>query len=133
MHNKDVCITIGYDTYFYVDNSDTANPRLVRYTLGGRKEVISNYVEDLQFSVGEDSSGDGVIQSGEWGDGVTNAADIRMVKLNIMVKATREDIGKAQEVAPTLENSTITKAAGGDRYRRRVMTRTVRLRNLGND
>lgn len=121
---------IGEDVFYYVNNDDPTNPRLVRYTFGGTAEALANHVEDFQILVGEDSDADGVVDL--WHSTITTGANIRAVKLNIMIKTPSEDPKKEAETAPQLENSGIDTATA-DKYRRRVISRMVRFRNLGNN
>jgi len=130
--NWDAVFTIGEDLYYYVRQSAAGenNPQLVRYRVGGDTEVVANYVEDLQVAYGEDTNSDGVVDAWVDGDAVSDMLDVLMVRINIMVKATRIDPKKSAEAPPVIENSTISSTP--DKYRRRILTRTVRLRNMGN-
>lgn len=128
----DAVFTIGEDLYYYVRQSPAGedNQQLIRYRVGGSHEVIANYVDDFQIAYGEDTNSDGVVDGWLDGDAVTDPANVLMARLHIMVKTTKIDY-KLQPAGPTmLENSTI--ATTPDRYRRRILTRTVRLRNASN-
>lgn len=134
----EVCLTIGEDVYYYVydDPNDPDNPKLARQRLGGARETIANFVEDFQVEVCVDNNA-GVAnkrcESAEWtGSPAPNESSIRMAKINLMVRTKDLDPRKALEAPPTLDNSTIAELAGTDKYRRRVMSRTIRLRNMGN-
>jgi len=137
---KTICLNIGTDSFYYVydDPAEPDNPKLVRYIVGQAREVIANYVEDFQVSFGEDINGDGTISSGEWvntptGPQLTNPpVNIRLAKVNIIVKTEDIDPRATSAVPPTLENSTIAELGTADQKRRRVMSRTIRLRNAGN-
>jgi type IV pilus assembly protein PilW len=120
-----VCFNIGSDYYYYVNTSN----ELVRRPLGGNAEVLASYVEDFQITYGQDANNDNVIQSGEWTNGSTDPSQVRMVKISLLLKNTKVDQNKTPELAPILENSTVALGAA-DRYRKRVFTRTVRLRNM---
>lgn len=120
---------IGEDVYYYVrqDPTDTGNTQLIRERVGGTPEVVANYVEDLQITYGEDTSGDGVVDVWVNGDAVTDVTDVLMARLNILVRTMKEDPKKAMETPPVLDNSTTSLAE--DKRRHRVITRTVMLRN----
>lgn len=126
-----VCFNIGSDVYFYVN----PNNELVRYVLGGVREVVANYVEDFQVTYAQDANSDNVIQSGEWRHSPANPAlvddptKVRMVKISVLMKAKNIDPAKTAAQAPLLDNSTVAFGAA-DQNRRRVFTRTVRLRNM---
>jgi len=127
----DASFTIGSDVYYYVRESAAGedNPQLIRYRVGGPEEVIANYVEDFQITYGEDTDSDGLVDV--WVDGyaITDIRDVTMIRFSVRLKTTRIDPNKTATVAPILENSTVSSTV--DRYRRRVLTRTVRLRNMG--
>jgi len=120
-----VCFNIGSDVYFYVNT----NNELVRYVLGSAREVISNYVEDFQVTYAQDANADNVIQSTEWGNTATDATKVRMAKISLLMKSSKIDPNKGAALAPVLENSSAVSATT-DQYRRRVFTRTIRLRNM---
>ncbi len=136
-----VCISIGHELYYYVRASDpgdpnpTSNPQLVRYILGsGRHEVVANNVEDMQIEYGldTDATPDGVIDV--WTPGSPDPAvmptqDILAVRVSYMMSTTGDDTDKAAETPTILSNSTIANLGVADQKRRRVFTRTTRLRN----
>ncbi len=130
---------IGMDIYYYVRADDpdnpnpaTPNPQLMRYQVGLSPEVVANHVEDFQALVGEDSSNpfDGTIDT--WASGVTDGTDVTAVKLSLMLKTPKIDPGKEQTMLTQLENSAIVGIGAQDQYRRRIITRVVRLRNMSN-
>ncbi len=133
LNGKTVCAVVGTDTYYYVydDPLEPDNPKLIHYIVGQGREVIANHVEDFQVAMGEDSDGDDLVSSTEWVDVSTNDTATRMIRISLMIRTENTDPNKASEAVPTLENSTITTGLP-DQYRRRVMSRTIRLRNMGN-
>lgn len=126
-----VCFNIGSDVYFYVNTRN----ELIRYVLGGTHEVIAYNVEDFQVSYAQDANADNLLSSGEWRHTATNATlvddptKVRMIRISLLMKSNRIDPAKAASLAPLLENSTVAFGAA-DQYRRRVFSRTVRLRNM---
>jgi len=131
---------IGELTYYYVRSDDpnntsgTPNPQLMSYVFGGAPEVIANYVEDFQALIGEDNDQDGKIDT--WSNGIINPADIKAVKISMMLKTPNIDPGKQPQTPKQfanltiLENSTISNLNTSDLNRRRLVTRTIRLRNM---
>lgn len=138
-----ICVNIGWDVYYYIDNSDANNPRLVRYVVdrnaasSNKKEVIANYVEDFQVVFGEDTDGDGIIAAGEWGNSATDPSKVRMVRVSVMLVSPKA--GQKTVTLPALENSAIVQPTvstspyypNGAYHHRRVLSRTIRLRNVG--
>lgn len=129
-NNWDAYITIGADVYYYVAASptDATNYQLMRYRVGSAPEAVANYVEDFQVSYGDNS--------GAWTNdapaAVTgNISNVRQVRISLLLKSKNAD--PTIHAAPTaLENSAISNLGVADNYRRRIITRTIRLRNLDN-
>lgn len=130
---------IGIDVYYYVraDDPDNPNsltpiPQLMRYQVGLSPEVVANYVEDFQALAGEDSATpfDGTIDT--WASGITDGTDVTAVKLSLMFKTPNIDPAKTGALPTQLENSGIAGIGTQDKYRRRIITRVVRLRNMSN-
>jgi hypothetical protein len=131
---------IGELIYYYVraddpaNTSGTPNPQLMRYVFGGTAEVLANYAEDFQILIGEDDDRDGRLDT--WASGVIDQNDVRVVKISLMLKTPNINRNKAmqspQEFADlaALENSTIANLGTADRNRRRLVTRSIRLRNM---
>ena len=114
---------------YFVD----ANGNLFR----GPYQLATN-VEDVQLAWFVDSDGDNVIDAGEYrGDGVgadyaalgTSAADLREVRLNVVLRTDTADpqVQTGNPVATENRTPSVT----NDGFRRRVYTSVVRLRNLG--
>ncbi len=122
---------IGKDVYYYVRDETANRPsQLMRYQVGQVPEAIANHVNDFQVLVGEDSNApfDKVIDS--WGDGITIGTDVTAVKLSLLMKAPKAEKERQDALPTTLENSTVSSLGTADKHRRRVITRTVRLRNM---
>jgi len=98
---------------------------------------LTDNIEDLQVAYFLDANGDNVVDAGEmWGISgnnysatLRNAADLREVRFNIVVRTRSEDERFTQGFFQAMENRTAV--AGQDGYRRRVHTATVRTRNVG--
>ncbi len=130
-------VVIGEDIYYYVRNDDPdnpdptkPNPQLMRYNFGGNTEVIANNVEDFQVVIGEDSDANGTVDL--WGDEVTTGENVRTARISMLFRSDNIDPNKAVKLVPPLENSDIDSTGTSDKYLRRVASRTVRLRNMGN-
>jgi prepilin-type N-terminal cleavage/methylation domain-containing protein len=100
---------------------------------------LAESIEDLQFAYFMDINGDNLIDTDEMrGDGIdddyvaqdNNAADLREVRFNIVVRTRSQDERFTEGYFQALENRD-DPGAGRDGFRRRVHTNTVRLRNVG--
>jgi len=96
-------------------------------------EPIAAGVEDLQVSLGVDSDGDGTIGTAEWafsqGIGAL-AGTLRAVRITLVARADRELVGGgASFLRPAAEDHPV--ASTPDRFRRRALTSTFELRNMG--
>ncbi|MDH5509970.1 MAG: PilW family protein, partial [Nitrospinota bacterium] len=142
------CINIGEDMYYFVQvtTAEPNNPQLVRYNVGtGSIEVMSNYVEDFQILYGVDGVTatdvqDGMVTASEWLNGLeynTNNSGPRtmMSRIFLLVRSNKEDNMLAaagiKQNPQSIDNSTIAQPAnGGDYKRRRLISRTVRMRSV---
>jgi type IV pilus assembly protein PilW len=132
---------------------DTATNKLLRDGV-----PVADGIEDLQLAYGVDANGDGMIddQNGNNSvdclDLIPNALDqtvantvgcsgtggvaavpadpttIRLVRISVVGKASKPDPSYTASSALAVEDHNITSASS---YRRRVLTRTVSLRDLG--
>lgn len=109
------------------------NSGLVRHeNIGGGAQELAGggsypIAEDLQFAYqveGDNSWYNG----GALPAGKTNA-DIRMVRMNIVVRTPIEDLEDTNYYRPALEDRAASGSADG--YRRRVYTTAVKVRNMG--
>lgn len=104
------------------------------------KEPIAEGVEDMQIALGIDTNADGAItevgsaaNDDEWtgnvaGDTLPVSGDIRAVRIVLVARDTTELQGTAGFYPITALNHTVSTTA--DKYRRRVLTSTVEIRNL---
>jgi prepilin-type N-terminal cleavage/methylation domain-containing protein len=100
-------------------------------------DLLAEGVEDLQLAFFLDANGDNVVDPGEMhGTGAgananfdaqdTDLSDLREARVNLIVRTRMED----REFSGQLEAAENRGAGAADGYRRRVYTKTVRLRNL---
>lgn len=137
------CINIGEDVYYFIQNVEAGNPQLTRKKSGFAPEVISNYAEDFQMLFGVDGvaatdAQDGMVGSSEWINGLTYNTNVSgprtfMSRVYLLTKSMKADgalmANNLKQNPPKIDNSTIAQPAnGGDFYRRRLVTRTVRMR-----
>lgn len=110
-----------------------AQSRLLRDNL-----VLTNDVEDLQVAWYHDLDGDRVEDAGEWSataatglstPSTRDGGTLRAVRVNVVVRTRDEDERLAQGTFQRTENRAAV--AGTDGFRRRVLTSTLRLRNVG--
>ncbi len=94
---------------------------------GNGRQVVATGIEDIQFAYGVDSDGDKVIESGEFLNSPSTPSDIRVVRVNVIGKTRNEDpSGVKTYRRPALEDHP---QGGLDGYRRRVLTKLIKLRN----
>jgi type IV pilus assembly protein PilW len=108
-------------------------PTLVRSALNGdseEEEPLVDYVENLQFSFGRDSTGDGSVDIYSDADATMSAAawaQVRSIRVETLVRAPAIEPGYDDDASYTLGDVTID--TSGNPYRRRVFSTTVYIRN----
>jgi len=116
-----------YNALYYLENRNGI-PCLIRDS-GNGGQVIAEYIEDLQLAFELDTNNDDVV------DATVNSADltdlqksqVRMVRLNLLGRsahAQRNFTGQR----PALEDHG---AGNSDRFRRRQISVSIKVRNLG--
>jgi len=115
---------------YYIDTTtDPAHPTLMVDRMGGAApQPLSDDIEDLQFTYGVDSNGNGSIDSGEWTPTPATLLQIRQVRLQFVARARLPEAGWT-EPRPTLGNR--TDVATPDGYRRRTYDIVIDVRNSG--
>lgn len=108
------------------------------------EEPIAEGIEDMQIVLGVDTNADGVLgaETGagdEWlnnvagetaaGTTISTFTNLRAIRINLVARTTKEAAGINSYQLPALED----RAAGAtiDNYRRRILTSTIEIRNLG--
>jgi prepilin-type N-terminal cleavage/methylation domain-containing protein len=96
-------------------------------------EPLAEGIEDMQIALGVDVDGNGAISTGEWeyssGIGALSGS-IRAARITLVARAAHELVGGTPSFyRPAAENHPAATTA--DAYRRRVLSTTVELRNLG--
>lgn len=99
-------------------------------------EPLAENVEDFQVAVGYDADNSGGVDSNEWayamGAGSVTATNLRAIRITIVVKDSAPVPGGPSSglyTRPAAENHNA--AATADNYRRRVLTSTIEIRNMG--
>lgn len=116
-----------YEAIYYIETVDGI-PCLVRDS-GSGGQVIAEYIEDMQLAFGLDTVNDGQvdlwINNADLTD--TQKEQVRLVRLNLLGRTANEQRDFTGN-RPGLEDH----AAGpADHFRRRQLTVTVKVRNLG--
>lgn len=98
-------------------------------------EPLAENVEDMQIALGVDANANnGIDDPSEWAysSGIGGlAGTVRAVRITLIARAPQQLLrGAGTYTRPNTENRADT--AAGDSYRRRVLTSTVEIRNLGN-
>ena len=121
----------GSTVSFFSDNSYTeVTYDLVDGNLRRNGSTIAENIEDLQFAFGLDNNDDGTIDSWE-DDDLTpeQKLQVRLVRITILGRSASEIMGVAPNSRPTIENH--LGATSSDKYKRRQLELTVKVRNLG--
>ncbi len=116
-----------YEAIYSIQNRDGI-PCLVRDT-GDGGQVIAEYIEDLQLSFGLDTNDDGSIDATVSSADLTNLQknQVRMVTMNLLGRSAHEQRNFDGQ-RPAMEDHG---AGAADSFRRRQVTVTVKVRNLG--
>ncbi len=114
-------------------------PCLVRQDLAvGSDQVLAQGIEDIQFAYGidlspqdgqlDDTNGDGQFTDADFIDSPADELSIRAVRVNILAKTRNPDPDAVPRFSiPAVEDRPA--GTGLDAYRRRLLTKVVRLRN----
>lgn len=93
--------------------------------------AIAENIEDLQFAFGLDTDDDGSVNSWVTDANLTDTQklQVRLVRINILGRSSKEIFGTTTSNRPQIEDHTAS--ATTDRYKRRQLELTVKVRNLG--
>ncbi len=116
-----------YNALYYIENQ-SGIPCLIR-DIGSGGQVLAEDVEDLQLSFDLDTTGDGAV------DTTVNSADltdtqkpqVRMVTLSLLGRSPNEHRNFSGQ-RPAMEDHS---AGVADSFRRRQLSVTIKVRNLG--
>jgi prepilin-type N-terminal cleavage/methylation domain-containing protein len=116
-----------YTALYYIEDQSGV-PCLMR-DLGSGGQVIAEYIEDLQISFGLDTTGDGAV------DTTVNSADLSGASTDDVRTVTLSLVGRSPHAhrnfsgqRPALEDHA---AGAADGFRRRQLSVTIKVRNLG--
>lgn len=115
---------------YYIANNADGIPSLYRTegTAATTLELIEG-VEDMQVEYGEDTTGelDGVADVYRTANAVVDWERVVSVRLYLMLRSDSPNVTDGAQ--PVLYNGTTFTPAASDRYLRRVLTKTIALRN----
>lgn len=135
--------TIRFELRFEVTPIDPLNPKPMLYRTdndGIIREIAEN-IEDLQFAFGLDSNSDGIVENNEWfGDGIIDGGDeqdlddnqktqIRLVRISILGKSSRQLPGQKEIVRPDIEDHAVGTVTP-EKYLRQLIQFEIKPRNL---
>jgi type IV pilus assembly protein PilW len=113
--------------YFIDRTTDPTHPALMVDRMGGgTPQPVADDIEDLQFTYGIDTNGDGNVDS--WTASPTTYSQIRQVRLQLTARARLPEAGWS-ETRPPLGNWTAVSTPDG--YRRRTYDIVIDVRNSG--
>ncbi|MDT8317972.1 MAG: PilW family protein [bacterium] len=98
---------------------------------GSGNQLLAENIEDIQFAYGLDATGDGVLDyttytTASFVDSTLKESQIRAVRLSVSARTRKKDSKKHTFKRPAIENHP---ESGEDNYRRRILTRIVKVRN----
>jgi type IV pilus assembly protein PilW len=104
---------------------------LVNGNLRRNDATIAENIEDLQFAFGLDTNDDGSVDSWINDADLTDAEklQVRMVRINVLGRSSKEIFGAKTGNRPQIEDHSAS--ATQDRFKRRQLELTVKVRNLG--
>ncbi len=125
---------------FFVGTGQGGIPSLYQYSsscgingdCGATAVELVEGVENMQVLYGQDSNGDGVVNSYVSADQVNNYANVKSVKIGLLVRSP--DIGKATPIDNTLTYTLLDSTVidpPNDNFLRYVSNSTIHLRNTG--
>lgn len=119
-----------YKATYYIDDNNGI-PCLFRDTPGNNRQLIAEYIEDLQANFGLDTNGDGSVDTWINNVDLTDAQkmQVRLATLSVLARTSHEHRNFTGG-RPVLEDHA---AGADDRFRRRLQTFTVKVRNFGLD
>ena len=124
--------TAGSTISFFSENSYV---EVVYDLVGGNLRrngaTIAENIEDLQFAFGLDTNDDGSVNSWVTSANLTDPEklQVRLVRINILGRSSKEIFGTNTSIRPQIEDHTA--GATTDRYKRRQLELTIKVRNLG--
>lgn len=119
-----------YKATYYIDNENNI-PCLFRDTLSNNRELIAEYIEDLQANFGLDTDDDGSVDTWINNADLTDAQkmQVRLATISVLARTAHEHRNFTGG-RPALEDHA---AGADDRFRRRLLSFTVKVRNFGLD
>jgi type IV pilus assembly protein PilW len=118
-------------SFFSEDSYVEMTYDLVDGNLRRNGATIAENIEDLQFAFGLDTTDDGSVDT--WINDVdlddTQKLQVRMVRINILGRSSKQITGTNTSIRPAIEDHDASTTS--DRYKRRQLELTVKVRNLG--
>lgn len=119
----------------FLEGCSAANPCLasldytgLRGMNGGvpARQVLAENIEDIQFAYGADADGDGKMDSSALSNDPADDSTIVAVRATVVAKTRNKDMKGSTFTRPVIEDHT---ASAPDNYRRRTLTKIIKLRN----
>lgn len=123
-YEGDAQIYVMQSLTYSINNPALEEPELVRSKNGQTAVELVSGVENMQFTYGEDTDGDGVVNIYRDATSVSNWDEVLSVKIAILVRSREQVLNEPQTYE--FNGSSVTAT---DRRLRREFTLTVTLRN----
>lgn len=121
-----------YHVYFISKKQDEVFPRLRRMSLkqnGWTTETVADGIEDIQFEIGIDTTGDGAANEYLQPGAVTSWEQAVSAKIYLLAQATKSDIGFEDTKNYVYAGRDYTPTSTSRRYHRKLYETTVTLFN----
>lgn len=93
---------------------------------GSGNQVLAENIEDIQFAYGVDADGNGNMDSSTLSNDPTDDSSIVAVRATVVAKARNKDMRGSTFTRPAIEDHS---ASSSDNYRRRILTKILKVRN----
>lgn len=93
---------------------------------GNDRQVLAENIEDIQFAYGVDADGNGRMDSSTLSNDPADDSTILAVRATVVAKTRNKDMKGATFTRPAIEDHS---ASASDNYRRRTLTKIIKLRN----
>ena len=93
---------------------------------GSGNQVLAENIEDIQFAYGVDADGDGKLDSSTLSNDPADDSSILAVRATVVAKTRTRDMKGSTFTRPVIEDHS---AGAPDNYRRRTLTKIIKLRN----
>ena len=107
-------------TYSLYDSGSDGDTDIGRKVGAGNNQPVAENIDALNF-----------VYLDEDNNVTTNADNVRSIQISIVARTQRDDEGYVDSTVYRNKQNTVILAAPNDNFRRRLLTTTVKCRNIG--